>query len=102
MPYRPATGRPLKADSNPRSARSILRRHLRQSGFTISGSLAKWWNIHPTSAYRLMYSKRKLAPQYILAAIKGLKLDDFDAQDLILQAAREAGWPIKPEFFLND
>lgn len=103
MSYRPATGRPLKVHNSARSSRDIIRRHLKLNGLTIGNHLAKWWNVHHVSAYRIMYDKkRRLSPQYIYAAIEGLRLDEFDAQDLLLQAAREAGWKINPDFFMKD
>lgn len=101
MAYRKATGRPLKVAVSVKTSRDLIRRHLHTRGLTIANSLAIWWNMHPTSAYRRMYDKRRpLTPNYIEAAIEGLQLDNIDATRLRLLAAREAGWLLDP-MYLN-
>lgn len=90
-------GRKIKVKKSPRSVRDIIRRHLREEGKTIVHDLAKWWQMHPRSAYRLMYKhERTFTPTYIEAVIAGLKLDEFDANELRLLAAIEAGWQLNP------
>lgn len=90
-------GRYISVKKNPKSSRDLLRRHLREEGKTIVHDLASWWGIHPNSAYRRMYdTHRPFTPTFIEQAITGLQLDAFDAQELRLLAAREAGWLIDP------
>ena len=102
MTYRRATNNEPSVYKSPTSARNLLREHLRSQRFLVK-DLATWWNISPPSAYRLMNEKRRiLGPQYYELAIKHLRLDIHDAQELLLAAAREAGWNIKPEDMLTN
>ena len=41
---------------------------------------------------------RPLPPQHVEASITHLGLDEFDANELRLLAAREAGWQIDPAY----
>lgn len=85
--------------ANVKTARDLIRRHLRDRGLTIANSLAVWWNMHHNSAYRRMYDKKRpLTPSYVEAVIDGLKLDQLDAHRLRLAAAREAGWLLDPKY----
>lgn len=94
MAYRAATGRKIAVKRNPKTARDVMRRHLREEGHTIA-ALARVWDMHPTSAYRRFYEpERPLSPQYIEAFIEWLKLDDFDAYELRYLGAIESGWQI--------
>ena len=102
MTYRRATGNAPKVYKSPVSPRNLLREHLRAQRYLVK-DLATWWNVIPTTAYRLMNeTRRALNPQYYELAIKHLKLDIHDAQELLIAAAREAGWNIKPEDLLGD
>ena len=102
MTYRRATGTAPRVYHSPEPARTMLRRYLRQERYMVK-DLAKWWDVLPTTAYRLMNDKRRgLSPQYYDLAIKHLKLDIHDAQVLLIAAAREAGWNIKPEDVLTN
>lgn len=101
MAYRKPTGRPIRVQNSKvglPTARDLIRKHLRQEGRMVK-DLAKAWNVVPVSAYRIMYTpSRPLSPQYVDAVIDMLRLDDFDATQLRLRAANEAGWNINPEF----
>lgn len=98
MSFRPATGRKLTVVKRPKSTRDLIRRHLREEGKTIGRHLAAWWDMHPNSAYRRMYDKRRpFTPAYIEAVVEGLQLDDFDANELRVLGAIEAGWNINPK-----
>lgn len=98
MAYRPATGRPIVVLSRPKTVRDLIRRHLREEGKTVEHDLARWWDMKPHSAHRCMYNTaRKLGPAYIEAAIEGLGLDEFDANELRLYGARDAGWNFNPK-----
>ncbi len=80
-----------------RTVRTVLREHLREEKKDITNDLSGWWNIQPKSAQRLMYkTSRRLTPQHIEIVIEKLKLDEFDANELWLLAAIEAGWQINP------
>ena len=98
MSFRPATGRKIQVKWTPRTSRDLIRRHLREEGKTIVRDLASWWDMHPNSAYRRMYDKRRpMTPGYIEAVIEGCKLDEFDANELRILGAIEAGWNINPK-----
>lgn len=88
---------PRVADiNNPRSARAIIREHLRNHNLTIKNDLSKWWEVKSNAAERMMYHKtRQLRPEHIEAVIAALSLDDFDSLELRMAGAREAGWIIK-------
>lgn len=58
--------------------------------------LAGPWNVRPATVKTIMHHGRPLAPQHIDAFIEFLKLDEFDALELRIQGAIEAGWQIKP------
>lgn len=86
-------GRPLVSPAAPRTARELLRRHLREEGLTISGDLARAWGVTDDNARKAMTRTRwPLAAARIEQAIALLRLDEFDAQELRLAAARDAGW----------
>lgn len=93
MSFRPSTGRKITVKKNPKTARDIMRRHLREEGKRIA-DLSEVWDMHPTSTYRRFYDKRPMRPQMIDAFIELLKLDHEDATELRLFAAIEAGWQI--------
>ncbi|WP_239510821.1 hypothetical protein [Stenotrophomonas maltophilia] len=44
---------------------------------------------------------RPLQPHQVEGAITALQLDEFDANELRLRAAREAGWNIDPKMLLE-
>ncbi|EED41137.1 hypothetical protein SSKA14_4161 [Stenotrophomonas sp. SKA14] len=44
---------------------------------------------------------RPLQPHQVEGAIAPLQLDEFDANELRLRAAREAGWNIDPKMLLE-
>lgn len=96
MAFRPATGRKITVEKNPITVRALMRRHLREHGKTIGNDLAGWWNVKYNSAYRIMYRPDSpLSPQYISAFVDGIGLDEFDATELYLRGAIEAGYAIK-------
>lgn len=45
---------------------------------------------------------RPLLPHQVEGAISVLQLDEFDANELRLRAAREAGWKIDPSMLLEE
>lgn len=90
-----AAGRRITVPKMVRTARDLLRRHLREEGRELR-SLAGPWNVQPSTVKTIFHQSRPLSPQYIDAAIEALKLDDFDALELRLQGAIEAGWQIAP------
>lgn len=47
-------------------------------------------------------TKRPLLPHQVEGAISVLQLDEFDANELRLRAAREAGWKIDPAMLLEE
>jgi hypothetical protein len=77
-----------------RTLRVAIRQHLREEGRTVT-DLAKFWNMREQSARRLMCPpERRITPNHVEAVIAGLKLDEFDANDLRILGARAAGWNI--------
>lgn len=101
MAYRPATGRRITVEHTPKSVRALMRRHLREEGKRLI-DLCPVWDMHENSLYRLFYKKsRPMAPQHVDAFIEFMKLDEFDAQDLRLQGAKEAGWRIDKRFLIE-
>lgn len=65
---------------------------------TVEHDLAKVWNIRPHSAHRIMYDHgRSITPEHIHAAIKLLRLDEFDARELHTLGALAVGWNITLE-----
>ncbi len=83
------------------TARDMLRRHLHESGRTLD-SLATAWKCRRFSVWRLFQrTERPLQPHHVEAAIADLSLDEFDANELRLRAAREAGWRIDPNYLLE-
>ena len=84
------------------TARDILRRHLHEDGQRVQ-SLAQAWGIRRFSVWRVFQrTERHLQPHHVEGAITALHLDDFDANELRLVAAREAGWNIDPRYILED
>lgn len=109
MTYRTPTasrnlqGRGLTTKRTPKDVRDLIRRHLKEEKKQIKHDLAAWWGVHPHTAYRRMYDKRRpFTPSYIEAVITGLQLDEFDANELRLFGARDAGWLIDPNVLLKD
>lgn len=100
MSARPATGRKITVKKRPITLRDVMRRHLREEGKTIA-ALSKVWDMHPTSCYRRFYDKRPYPPQYVDSFIEWLRLDEFDAQELRLLGAIEAGWQINTALLLK-
>lgn len=84
------------------SVREELRRHLHESGQQIQ-ALAAAWRCKPFSVWRAFQrGDRPLTPAHVEAAITALKLDDIDANELRLRAAREAGWAIDLHYLLPE
>lgn len=85
-----------------RTARDLLRRHLREEGLTISRDLARAWGIRGDNARQTMTRTHwPLSVRRIELAIALLQLDEFDAQELRLAAARDAGWRLDPALLLQ-
>ena len=80
--------------SGVKTVRSIIREHLRYAGLTIKHDLARMLGITPVGAASLMTKKHPLAPQHIDVFIEAMKLDEFDALELRLRGAIEAGWQV--------
>ena len=56
--------------------------------------LDEHWNVLPGTVKFIFWKKTPLPPQYVDAFITALKLDEFDALELRLQAAIESGWQL--------
>ncbi len=83
------------------TAREIIRRHLHEAGHPLT-FLADAWSCQEFSVYRVFQrTERHLQPHHVEGAIRALQLDDFDANELRLAAAREAGFKINPQFLLQ-
>lgn len=94
-------GRPIRVPLGKASVRQVLRRHLREDGRRMQ-DLAAPWQCAPRTVYDMFCSARTFSPQHIDAAIAWLGLDDFDAAELRLLGAREAGWAIDIRYILED
>lgn len=91
------TGRRIKVPKRVKTCRDLIRRHIREEGKTIEHDLSKAWQVHPHTAYRILYDKkRSIGPAYIDAFVAHFQLDDFDAHELRLLGAIEAGWQLQP------
>lgn len=83
------------------TAREIIRRHLHEAGMQIQ-DLAPVWGIKRFSVWRVFTrTDQRLLPGQVESLIAHLHLDAFDANELRLAAAREAGYPIDPKFLLE-
>lgn len=102
MSFRPSTGRKITVKKLPVTVRDLLRRHLREERLQIVPHLAAAWDMHPTSAYRRMYSKNPFTPQMVDAAIELLRLDEFDANELRVRGAIESGWQLNLNYQMSD
>lgn len=84
------------------SARDMIRRHCREHGKQLA-CLATAWGCKEFSVWRAFgRTTRPLRPHQVEGAISALQLDDFDANELRLRAAREAGWMIDPSMLLEE
>ncbi|OFS93370.1 hypothetical protein HMPREF3113_10350 [Stenotrophomonas sp. HMSC10F06] len=79
----------------------MIRRYCREHGKQL-GCLAPVWNCKVLSVWRVFGRRRPLLPRQIEGVITLLQLDEFDANDLRLRAAREAGWNINPSLLLQE
>ncbi|XTQ92578.1 hypothetical protein ACQR5W_11705 [Xanthomonas sacchari] len=93
-------GRPIRVPLGKVSVRQILRRHLREEQRRII-DLCGPWKCRPQTVYNAFSDARPFSPSHIEAAIEFLGLDDFDANELRLVGAREAGWGIDPKCLLG-
>ncbi len=84
------------------TARELIRRYLHEAGQELQ-SLADAWGCKRVNVWRAFDRKeRNLCPHHIEGTIKALQLDEFDANELRLRAAQEAGWLIDPKYLLGD
>jgi len=84
------------------TARDTLRRHLHEARHDLKW-LAAAWGCKTFSVWRVFQrTDRPLQPHHIEGAITTLQLDEFDANELRLRAAREAGWKIDPFYLGTD
>lgn len=75
-----------------RNLRAVIREHLREEGKTIR-DLSEMLGLKFQSARRLMTPpERNFPPDYVERIIIGLQLDEFDANELRILGAIEAGW----------
>lgn len=89
-----AAGRRIKVPKTVRTVRDLLRRHMREEGVNLK-DLGPVWNMKHQSVKAVMHHRRPISPQYIDAFIEAMKLDEFDANELRVLGAIEAGWNIK-------
>ncbi|WP_312321315.1 hypothetical protein [Stenotrophomonas sp.] len=80
------------------TARDTIRRHVHEAGLRLE-FLASAWGCRNFSVWRVFQrTDRPLQPHHVEGAITALHLDDFDANQLRLRAAQEAGWKIDPTY----
>lgn len=90
-----AAGKRIRVPRQIRSTRDIIRRHLREEQREMR-ELAAAWDVKPATVKTIMRHGRPLAPQHLYGVIALLGLDEFDALELHLQGAIEAGWQLEP------
>ncbi|MCI2243232.1 hypothetical protein L3067_01235 [Xanthomonas sp. PPL568] len=93
-------GRPIRVPVGKATVRQVLRRHLREEGRRMQ-DLCGPWQCKANTIYNAFHDKRPFSPGHVDAAIKFLGLDDFDAAELRLLGAREAGWNIDTQYLLE-
>lgn len=96
MAYRKDVGgRPIEVPRQIRTARDLMRKHLREEGLLIKDFSAFMGYKSPVNMYDYFYRvKRPLPVQIIDAFCEFVKLDEFDALELRLQGAIDAGWQL--------
>ena len=77
-----------------KTVRNLIREHLAFERKTIKQDFSRMLGIAEQSAASMMTKTYPLAPQHIDAFIEGMKLDEWDANELRLQGAIESGWQI--------
>ena len=82
------------------SVRDMIRRYCREHGEPLV-CLAPVWKCKTLSVWRVFGRKRPLLPRQVEGVISLFQLDEIDANDLRLRAAREAGWQIDPSMLLQ-
>ncbi len=80
--------------------RDMIRRYCREHGKPLV-CLAPAWRCKTLSVWRVFGRRRPLLPRQVEGVIALFHLDEFDANDLRLRAAREAGWNIDPSMLLQ-
>ncbi|UIX76787.1 hypothetical protein ABFO19_09095 [Xanthomonas citri pv. glycines] len=94
-------GRPIRVPVGKATVRQLLKRHLREEGKRMHDP-AEPWQCCKQNVYDRFCSACALAPGHIEAAITFLRLDEFDAAELRLLGAREAGWAIDTKYLLEE
>lgn len=84
----------MKVNPSLRTVRAIMREHLAFARMTITGDLSSMLGLTPDSARSFMTKTNPIAPQYVDLFIERMKLDEWDANELRLRGAIEAGWQI--------
>ena len=88
-------GRPLVYPKNPKAVRDIMRRHMREEG-KLQKDFSKYLDISYSAVTDYFYRKnRPMPPGLVDAFIEWLELDEFDALELRIRGAQEAGWQIE-------
>jgi len=93
-------GRPIRVERGKATVRNLLRRHIREEGRRLQG-LAEPWQCTRSTVYGAFCNGHPFSPQHIEAAIAWLGLDEFDANELRIRGAREAGWSIDLNFVME-
>lgn len=97
MPGKPlvVAGRRRKINTGgPRTVRSMIREHLRYEKKLLADFAAMLGHNPATTRKLMSQTHRPFPPQYIDSFIEHMKLDEFDAYELRLQGAVEAGWQL--------
>lgn len=102
MPSPNPLGRKLAPKSPQRTARNIIREHLRYERGTITHTLTRIWGVTYSGAEKLMRSEHPLVAARLQQFAEAMKLDEFDTNELYLAGARDAGYRIDPELLLRD
>lgn len=94
---RGAGGRSVRVPLGVSTVRAVLRRHIREEHCRMQDLMVPW-HCERQTVYDIFHDGRPLSPQHVEAAIGWLGLDEFDANELRLLGASEAGWKLDPAF----
>lgn len=81
-----------------RTVRSVMREHLKHGKKNIYKDLATMLGLSESSTRKMMWRNLPIQPRHVETFIKAMRLDEFDANELRLFAARELGLNIDPRF----
>lgn len=103
MAYRKDVGgRPIRYPDKVKTARDIMRRHLKEEGLLIKDFSEYMGFATPNTMYDYFHRRHRPLPvQIIDGFVEFVKLDKWDAQQLRWHGAVEAGWQLDQRILQN-